>query len=70
VVAACLEGRTTPDQEILVHLPGGTLFIRVASQPARDGSADYSGVSMRGPARIVFEAEIDPDQIRGPAGES
>ena len=70
VVAACLEGRTTPDQEILVHLPGGTLFIRVASQPARDKSPNYAGVSMRGPARIVFEAEIDPDQIRGPAGES
>ena len=67
VVAACLEGRTAPDHEIPVHLPGGTLFIRVASQ---HGSANYSGVSMRGPARIVFEAEIDPDQIRGPAGKS
>ena len=66
-VAACLEGRAAPDQEIPVHLPGGTLFIRVASQP---GSDTYTGVSMRGPARIVFEAEIDPDQIRGPAGES
>jgi len=52
-------GRT--DQEIPVHLPGGTLFIRVASQPAPEGSPSYSGVSMRGPARIVFEAEIDPD---------
>jgi diaminopimelate epimerase len=62
-VAACLEGRAAPDQEIPVHLPGGTLFIRVASQPARAGSATYTGVSMRGPARIVFEAEIDPDQI-------
>ena len=66
-VAACLEGRAAPDHEIPVHLPGGTLFIRVASQ---HGSATYTGVSMRGPARIVFEAEIDPDQIRGPAGES
>jgi diaminopimelate epimerase len=62
-VAACLEGRVAPDQEVPVHLPGGTLFIRVAGQPARDGSALYAGVSMRGPARIVFEAEIDPDQI-------
>jgi diaminopimelate epimerase len=67
VVAACLEGRAAPDQEIPVHLPGGTLFIRVASQPAGGGSANYTGVSMRGPARIVFEAEIDPDQIHGPA---
>ena len=69
VVAACLEGRAAPDHEIPVHLPGGTLFIRVASQPARDGSPSYSGVSMRGPARIVFEAEIDPDQIQRPAEE-
>jgi diaminopimelate epimerase len=57
-VAACLEGRAAPDHEIPVHLPGGTLFIRVASQPA-----GYSGVSMRGPARLVFEAEIDPDRM-------
>ena len=70
VVAACLEGRAAPDQEIPVHLPGGTLFIRVASQPASDGSPNYAGVSMRGPARIVFEAEIDPDQIYKPAAES
>jgi diaminopimelate epimerase len=69
-VAACLEGRAAPDQEIPVHLPGGTLFIRVASQPAGGGSANYTGVSMRGPARIVFEAEIDPDQIYKPAAES
>jgi diaminopimelate epimerase len=67
VVAACLEGRAAPDREIPVHLPGGTLFIRVASQPARDGSPNYAGVSMRGPARIVFEAEIDPEQICAPA---
>jgi diaminopimelate epimerase len=67
VVAACLEGRAAPDQEIPVHLPGGTLFIRVASQPADDGAPSYAGVSMRGPARIVFEAEIDPNQIHGPA---
>jgi diaminopimelate epimerase len=67
VVAACLEGRAAPDQEIPVHLPGGTLFIRVASQPESDGSPNYAGVSMRGPARIVFEAEIDPNQIHGPA---
>ena len=69
VVAACLEGRAAPDQEIPVHLPGGTLFIRVASQTARDKSPNYAGVSMRGPARIVFEAEIDPDQIRRPTEE-
>jgi diaminopimelate epimerase len=66
-VAACLEGRAAPDQEIPVHLPGGTLFIRVASQTASDGSPNYAGVSMRGPARVVFEAEVDPEQICGPA---
>jgi len=69
VVAACLEGRAAPGQEIPVHLLGGTLFISVASQPGSGMSPSYAGVSMRGPAQIVFEAEIDPDQIRRPASE-
>ena len=68
VVAACLEGRVAPDQEIPVHLLGGTLFIRVSSQSG-GAASNFAGVSMRGPARIVFEAEIDPDQIRVPAGQ-
>jgi diaminopimelate epimerase len=67
VVAACLEGRAQTDEEIPVNLPGGQLAIRVAS----DGKAPrpgYAGVSMRGPANIVFEAEIDPARIKRPAG--
>lgn len=65
VVAACLEKRAVSGQEIPVHLPGGTLFIRVAS-PLDTGSTDFPGVSMRGPARIVFAAAVDPNQIRRP----
>jgi len=65
-VAACLEQRASPDQEIPVHLLGGTLFVRVAP-PGADGPASYPGVSMRGPAHIVFEAAVDPTQIRPPA---
>jgi diaminopimelate epimerase len=67
-VAACLEGRAAPDQEISVHLLGGTLFIRAVSQPQDAESPSFAGVSMCGPARIVFEAEIDPDHIHSPAG--
>ena len=64
VVAACLEGRVDANQEVPVHLPGGTLFIRVA----KTTSGDYSGVEMRGPANIVFSAAIDPAAIRRPDG--
>jgi diaminopimelate epimerase len=64
-VAACLEKRAVSGQEIPVHLPGGTLFIRVAS-PVDLGSTDFPGVSMRGPAQIVFEAAVDPARIRRP----
>ena len=53
-VAACLTGRADPGTEITVRLPGGPLAITVA--------AGYSTVLMRGPARIVFEAEIDLDR--------
>jgi diaminopimelate epimerase len=51
VVAACLEGRLAPGTETAVHLPGGTLAITVA--------ADYTGVRLRGPARVVFGGVLD-----------
>jgi diaminopimelate epimerase len=66
-VAACLEGRVDAGIEIPVHLPGGTLLIT----PRVDaGSAEtaFSGVAMRGPAAIVFEAEIDPFRLPLRAG--
>jgi diaminopimelate epimerase len=66
VVAACLEGHVAADREIPVHLPGGTLFITAKSAaPIPEGPA-FSGVAMRGPANIVFEAAIDPAEIRLP----
>jgi len=66
VVAAALEGRAPADREIPVHLPGGTLFITARSgAPSSDGPT-YQGVSMRGPARIVFESAVDPSAIRLP----
>ena len=59
-VAACLTGRADPGTEITVRLPGGPLAITVAR--------DYSTVMMRGPARRVFEADLDltrlPDAAR------
>ena len=60
-VAACLEGRALPDRELVVHLPGGPLHItprRDATSPA-SGVPTFAGVTMRGPAEIVFEADID-----------
>ncbi|HEV3031249.1 MAG TPA: diaminopimelate epimerase [Polyangia bacterium] len=50
-VAAALEERLPRGRETAVHLPGGTLGVTVA--------ADDSGVRMRGPAKIVFRAELD-----------
>jgi diaminopimelate epimerase len=67
VVAACLEDRLATDHETPVHLPGGTLFIRVAGAGAGGDGPNYGGVAMRGPASIVFEAAIDPMGIRLPA---
>jgi diaminopimelate epimerase len=58
VVAACLEGRLAPGAETPVHLPGGTLAITVA--------ADYSGVRLRGPARVAFRGTLD-DALLSPA---
>ena len=67
VVAACLEDRVQPDREIPVHLPGGTLFITVKSGTGGPDGPSFSGVAMRGPATIVFEAAIDPGAICLPA---
>jgi diaminopimelate epimerase len=50
-VAACLTGRTEAERPILVQQPGGDLTITV-------GSGD-GPVLMKGPARRVFEGEID-----------
>jgi diaminopimelate epimerase len=61
VVAACLEGRARPGHEVPVHLLGGTLFITVAADAATS-EPGFSGVQMRGPAEIVFEAQIDPQR--------
>ena len=55
VVAACLEERLTPGADTGVHLPGGTLAITVAP--------DYSGVRLRGPARIAFQGTLDDAQL-------
>jgi diaminopimelate epimerase len=55
VVAACLEKRLAPGAETLVHLPGGTLTITVAP--------DYTGVRLRGPARIAFQGTLDDAQL-------
>ena len=51
VVAACLRGFSAAGSDVAVTLPGGTLSIRVAS--------DLSGVRMTGPARHVFELDLD-----------
>jgi diaminopimelate epimerase len=66
VVAACLEGRADADREIPVHLPGGTLFITVKAGAASPAGPTYAGVTMRGPANIVFEAAVDPFAIHLP----
>jgi diaminopimelate epimerase len=50
-VAACLTGRARPGREIGVRLPGGRLGVTVAP--------DYSGVTMRGPARLSFEGSVE-----------
>ena len=51
VVAACLTGRAKVGTEVTVNLLGGPLAITVAP--------DYAGVTMRGPAKIVFDASVD-----------
>ena len=59
-VAGCLEGRLRPGGGIehAVHLPGGILNIAVQSTD-RGGEISYEGVTMRGPASLVFRAEVD-----------
>lgn len=54
-VAACLTGRAAPGEELAVRLPGGALHITVAE--------DYSGVAMRGPARLAFAGEVDLERM-------
>jgi diaminopimelate epimerase len=54
-VAACLTGVSRPGDEIKVSLLGGDLAITVAD--------DYSTVLMRGPARHVYDAELDLDAL-------
>jgi diaminopimelate epimerase len=66
VVAACLENRVQPDREVPVHLPGGTLFITAKSGAVGLDGPSFSGVAMRGPASIVFEAAVDPTAIHLP----
>jgi diaminopimelate epimerase len=58
VVAACLTGRAAAGTEVTVSLPGGDLAIRVAP--------DLGGVVMRGPARHVFDADVDLDRLAPP----
>jgi diaminopimelate epimerase len=67
-VAACLEGRAPAGTEIPVHLPGGPLFITVAPDPTAGREPAFAGVRMRGPAAIVFQAELDTARMvgRGP----
>jgi diaminopimelate epimerase len=56
VVAAAVEERLPRGREVPVHLPGGTLYITVAT--------DDSGVRMRGPAKSVFTSSLDLAALR------
>ncbi|MGD0837017.1 MAG: diaminopimelate epimerase [Polyangia bacterium] len=64
VVAACLEDRAPTDREVPVRLPGGTLFIAVKAATSR-GERSLGTVTMRGPARRVFDAEIELATLAG-----
>ena len=55
-VATVVTGRLPHDREIRVTLPGGDLWITVPR--------DLSSVLMRGPAKRVYEGEIDPGDLR------
>ncbi|MCX4244697.1 diaminopimelate epimerase [Paraliomyxa miuraensis] len=50
-VAAVRAGLQPSEAPIAVHLPGGSLEIRVPAEPSQ-------GVRMRGPARVVFEGRL------------
>jgi diaminopimelate epimerase len=54
-VAAVLTGRAQAGRELRVRLLGGELTITVA--------ADLSGVTMRGPAELVFESSVELDRF-------
>jgi diaminopimelate epimerase len=58
-VAAALEGRWNGDGEIAVNLLGGPLTISLERDPG--AGATYAMVVMRGPAALVFEAEVDTE---------
>ncbi len=49
-VAAVETGRATRDQQLTIHLPGGTLMVTIG--------APGDTVLMQGPARFVFEGEV------------
>jgi diaminopimelate epimerase len=53
--AAAWTERAPRGREVAVRLLGGTLGITVAQ--------DFSGVRMRGPARLVYRAECDPGAL-------
>jgi len=61
VVAGCLEGRVQAGAETAVHLLGGTLLITALASE----NHGFSGVQMRGPADVVYEAEVDPAHLVG-----
>jgi diaminopimelate epimerase len=60
-VAAALEGRWSGDGEIPINLLGGTLTISLERD--QGAGATYAGVTMRGPAAQVFEAEVDTGEL-------
>jgi diaminopimelate epimerase len=55
VTAAVITGRSEAGKDVLVHLPGGDLTIRVLP--------DMSNVLMRGPALHVFDGELAPRAV-------
>lgn len=55
VVAATITGRCAEGTDVLVHLPGGDLVIKV--------ERGLSNVLMRGPALHVFDGELDPRRV-------
>ncbi len=58
--AAVASGRAKADQRVEVDLPGGTCHLEVASE------AEGYRVWLEGPARAVFEGNVDIDgQLRG-----
>ena len=56
-VAAILNHHAFPDEDLAIHLLGGTLFVNVKD--------DLSAVTMRGPANEVFEGELDTARLLG-----